>query len=65
MKSVNDECPNITSIYSLGLSSNSLDIVAMVISGNPTEHEIGEDVSVEAPNSIQDFHIVIMAPFSP
>ena len=46
MKSVNDECPNITSIYSLGLSTNGLDIVAMVISGNPTEHEIGETVSV-------------------
>ncbi|CAL8347076.1 unnamed protein product [Lota lota] len=42
MKSVNDKCPNITSIYSLGLSSKGLDIVAMVISGNPTEHEIGE-----------------------
>ncbi|XP_062272813.1 inactive carboxypeptidase-like protein X2 isoform X1 [Scomber scombrus] len=42
MKSVNDECPNITSIYSLGRSSKGLDIIAMVISGNPTEHEIGE-----------------------
>ncbi|XP_054466244.1 inactive carboxypeptidase-like protein X2 [Anoplopoma fimbria] len=42
MKSVNSECPNITSIYSLGRSSKGLDIMAMVISGNPTEHEIGE-----------------------
>ncbi|XP_029619356.1 adipocyte enhancer-binding protein 1 isoform X4 [Salmo trutta] len=42
MKSVSEECPNITSMYSLGRSSNGLDIVAMVISGNPTEHEIGE-----------------------
>ncbi|XP_070820725.1 inactive carboxypeptidase-like protein X2 isoform X2 [Chaetodon trifascialis] len=42
MKSVNDECPNITSIYSLGRSTKGLDIMAMVISGNPTEHEIGE-----------------------
>uniref|UniRef100_A0A8C4ZPN1 AE binding protein 1b n=1 Tax=Gadus morhua TaxID=8049 RepID=A0A8C4ZPN1_GADMO len=42
MKAVNDECPNITNVYSLGLSSKGLDIVAMVISGNPTEHEIGE-----------------------
>ncbi|XP_041854918.1 inactive carboxypeptidase-like protein X2 [Melanotaenia boesemani] len=42
MKSVNDECPNITSIYSLGLSSKGREIIAMVISGNPTEHEIGE-----------------------
>ncbi|KAM3868341.1 uncharacterized protein aebp1b [Diretmus argenteus] len=42
MKSVNEECPNITNIYSLGRSSNGRDILAMVISGNPTEHEIGE-----------------------
>uniref|UniRef100_A0A674A7Q6 AE binding protein 1 n=1 Tax=Salmo trutta TaxID=8032 RepID=A0A674A7Q6_SALTR len=41
MKSVSEECPNITSMYSLGRSSNGLDILAMVISGNPTEHEIG------------------------
>ncbi|CAJ1067981.1 inactive carboxypeptidase-like protein X2 [Xyrichtys novacula] len=42
MKSVHDECPNITSIYSLGRSTKGLEIMAMVISGNPTEHEIGE-----------------------
>ncbi|KAM9743208.1 inactive carboxypeptidase-like protein X2 isoform 2-T2 [Menidia menidia] len=42
MKSVNEECPNITSIYSLGRSTKGLEIMAMVISGNPTEHEIGE-----------------------
>lgn len=44
MKSVSDECPNITSVYSLGRSSKGLDIMAMVISGNPTEHEIGGNV---------------------
>uniref|UniRef100_H2MBQ9 Peptidase M14 domain-containing protein n=1 Tax=Oryzias latipes TaxID=8090 RepID=H2MBQ9_ORYLA len=42
MKSVNDECPNITSIYSLGHSAKGRELVAMVLSGNPTEHEIGE-----------------------
>ncbi|KAL0979154.1 hypothetical protein UPYG_G00181420 [Umbra pygmaea] len=42
MKSVTEECPNITSMYSLGRSNKGLDILAMVISGNPTEHEIGE-----------------------
>ncbi|XP_034025763.1 inactive carboxypeptidase-like protein X2 isoform X2 [Thalassophryne amazonica] len=42
MKSVNDECPNITNIYSLGRSSKGREIMAMVISGNPTEHEVGE-----------------------
>lgn len=44
MKSVNEECPNITNIYSLGRSSKGLEIMAMVISGNPTEHEIGRNV---------------------
>lgn len=47
MKSVNDECPNITNIYSLGRSSRGLDILAMVISGNPTEHEIGRNVFIQ------------------
>lgn len=42
MKSVHEECPNITSVYSLGRSSNGREIMAMIISGNPTEHEIGE-----------------------
>lgn len=42
MKSVNDECPNITNIYSLGRSSKGRELLAMVISGNPTEHEIGQ-----------------------
>uniref|UniRef100_A0A1A7WTV2 AE binding protein 1 n=1 Tax=Iconisemion striatum TaxID=60296 RepID=A0A1A7WTV2_9TELE len=42
MKSVNEECTNITSIYSLGRSSKGKEIMAMIISGNPTEHEIGE-----------------------
>uniref|UniRef100_A0A7N6F8K7 Uncharacterized protein n=1 Tax=Anabas testudineus TaxID=64144 RepID=A0A7N6F8K7_ANATE len=42
MKSVHEECPNITSLYSLGRSSKGREIMAMVISGNPTEHEIGE-----------------------
>uniref|UniRef100_A0A4W6FTL6 AE binding protein 1 n=1 Tax=Lates calcarifer TaxID=8187 RepID=A0A4W6FTL6_LATCA len=42
MKSVHDECPNITSIYSLGRSSKGREIMAIIISGNPTEHEIGE-----------------------
>lgn len=46
MKSVHDECPNITSIYSLGRSSKGREIMAMIISGNPTEHEIGGDVFI-------------------
>ncbi len=50
MKSVHDECPNITSIYSLGRSSRGLEIMAMIISGNPTEHEIGVNVFVRPLN---------------
>ena len=44
MKSVHEECPNITNIYSLGRSSKGLEIMAIVISGNPAEHEIGGNV---------------------
>lgn len=43
MKSVNDECPNITYIYTLGRSVKGREILAMVISGNPREHEIGRN----------------------
>lgn len=42
MKSVGEECPNISSVYSLGRSSQGRDIMAMVLSDNPTEHETGE-----------------------
>lgn len=53
MKSVNDECPNITSIYSLGRSFRGLEIVAMIISGNPTEHEIGKRVFTQSSSDLQ------------
>lgn len=43
MKSVNDECPNITYVYTLGRSYKGREIIAMVISGNPREHEIGRN----------------------
>ncbi|KAG7331973.1 hypothetical protein KOW79_003807 [Hemibagrus wyckioides] len=42
MKSISDECPNITRMYSLGKSSNGLDIYAMEVSDNPGIHETGE-----------------------
>ncbi|KAM8865036.1 adipocyte enhancer-binding protein 1 [Synchiropus picturatus] len=42
MKAVHEECPSITHLYSLGRSSGGREIMAMIISGNPTEHEIGE-----------------------
>ncbi|XP_072538645.1 uncharacterized protein aebp1b [Salminus brasiliensis] len=42
MKSVSDECPNITRLYSLGKSVKGLEIYAMEITDNPGIHETGE-----------------------
>lgn len=43
MKTVSEECPNITHMYSLGRSIKGREILVMVISGNPREHEIGRN----------------------
>lgn len=42
MKSISDECPNITRFYSLGKSFKGLEIYAMEITDNPGVHETGE-----------------------
>ncbi|XP_017323547.1 inactive carboxypeptidase-like protein X2 isoform X1 [Ictalurus punctatus] len=42
MKSISDECPNITRLYSLGKSFKGLDIYAMEVTDNPGIHETGE-----------------------
>lgn len=43
MKSVSDECPNITRFYSLGKSFKGQEIYAMEITDNPGMHETGEE----------------------
>ncbi|XP_070835154.1 probable carboxypeptidase X1 [Chaetodon trifascialis] len=42
MKSVTDECPDITHVYTIGKSYNGLKLYVMVISDNPSKHELGE-----------------------
>ncbi|XP_039396997.1 probable carboxypeptidase X1 isoform X2 [Mauremys reevesii] len=42
MKEVNEECPNITRVYSIGKSYQGLKMYVMEISDNPGQHELGE-----------------------
>lgn len=45
MKSVTEECPDITHVYTIGKSYMGLKLYVMVISDNPSKHELGKSVS--------------------
>lgn len=48
MKSVTDECPDITHIYTIGKSYMGLKLYVMVISDNPSKHELGKNASTKS-----------------
>lgn len=67
MKSVTEECPDITHVYTIGKSYMGLKLYVMVISDNPSKHELGTNVSFFVENSKPEvsgpkFILVLMLP---
>lgn len=62
MRSVADECPDITHIYTIGKSYMGLKLYVMVISDNPTKHELGEQLAFTTQSwRVRLFHTVCPA----
>lgn len=56
MRSVADECPDITHIYTIGKSYMGLKLYVMAISDNPAKHELGEQLALASSRRLRLCH---------